>query len=55
MPEYCEVLGVGARDEGNTHNNSDCDKTVNLDVANIDKMMIIHGVTSMRQLMNVTL
>ena len=37
VPEYHEVLGAGARDEGNTHNNPYYDMKIGLDVANIDK------------------
>ena len=37
VPEYHEVLGAGARDEGNTHNNPYYDMKIGLDAANIDK------------------
>ena len=37
VPEYQEVLGAGAREEGNTQKTSDYNTTINLDIANIDK------------------
>ena len=43
VTEYNEVLGEEARNEENTQKTSDYDTTMDLDVANIDKMIIIHG------------
>ena len=55
MPEYNEVLGTGARYEGNTQKTSDYNTTIDLDVENIDKMIRIHRGTSTMQLMKITL
>ena len=43
MPEYHEVLGTVDGYEVKTQKNSDYDTTIYLDVANIDKMIRIHG------------
>ena len=55
MPEYHEVIGAGAIDKGDSHKTSDYDTTMNLYVANIYKMIKIHGGPSTRQFMNLNL
>ena len=55
VPEDHEVPGTGDIYEGNTQKNSDYDTTMDLDVANIDKMIIIHGGPCTRQLIKFTL
>ena len=55
VPEDYEVLCTVARDEKNTQKTSEYDTTMDLDVANIDKMRIIHGGPYLRQFMKVTL
>ena len=55
MPEDNGLLGTVARDEGNKHKTSVHDTKMDLDVANIDKMIRIHGGPHARQLMKVTL
>ena len=49
------MLGAVARDEENTNNTSDYDTTMDFDVSNIYKTIIIHGGPSTRQIMKVTL
>ena len=55
MSEDHEVLGAGTRGKGNTHNNSDCDTTMDLVFSDIDKMIRMHGEPYVRQLTNITL
>ena len=59
MPEYLledhEVTVAGSRDEVKTQKTPDYVSTMDLDVANIDKMIKTNEGTSTRQLMNLTL